>query len=258
MFTRCLVPIPITVSSAQALLTLIGVGPGDPDLLTLKAYRRLREADVIAFPVASPDAAGMAATIVAPHLDDAQRRMPLVFPMVTDPSRLQEAWTRAAARLAEEVARGRRVVFLCEGDVSLFATASYVLLALQRDHPDLTVELIPGVSSVSAAAAAGAWPLVFQREGLMIRPCPETPEAMEKLLQQAEATQTVLALLKLGARWRWIRPLLERRGLLAQSLFAERVGCTDQHVAPASRVQAGERPYFSLLLVRQGTNAVLP
>ena len=142
--------------------------------------------------------------------------------------------------------------------MSLFATGSYVLLALQRHHPKVKVQVIPGISSVAAAAAAGSWPLAFQKEGLLIRPCPETPEAMDALLELAKASGTVLALLKLGVRWHWIQPLLQARGLLDDALFAERVGWPDQRVMSAAAVQAGERPYFSLLLVRQGTSAVLP
>jgi len=237
---------------------LIGVGPGDPERLTLRAHRCLESADVVAYPVAHADATGMAATIAAPFLTANHRRLPLIFPMVKEPAALQDAWREAARCLAREVEQGHRVVFLCEGDVSLFATGSYVLLALQRHHPDVPVQVVPGISSVAAAAAAGGWPLVFQQEGLLIRPCPDTPEVMERLLDQALADQSVLALLKLGVRWQWIQPLLEARGLLEQALFAERVGWPDQRVVPASAVQAGERPYFSLLLVRQGTSAVLP
>ena len=77
-------------------------------------------------------------------------------------------------------------------------------------------------------------------------------------MDQAAAKGTVLALLKLGVRWQWMQPLLAARGLLDQALFAERVGWSDQRVMAATEVQAEERPYFSLLLVRQGTNAVLP
>ena len=237
---------------------LIGVGPGDPDLLTLRGHRCLEAADVVAYPVAHTDATGMAATIVAPFLTAAHRRLPLIFPMVKEPVALQDAWRAAARCLAREVEQGHRVVFLCEGDVSLFATASYVLLALQRHHPKVKVQVIPGISSVAAAAAAGSWPLAFQKEGLLIRPCPETPEAMDALLALAKASGTVLALLKLGVRWHWIQPLLQARGLLDDALFAERVGWPDQRVMSAAAVQAGERPYFSLLLVRQGTSAVLP
>ena len=171
---------------------LIRVGPGDPELLTLKAHRCLRAAEVVAYPVARLDATGMAAAIVEPLIQPSA--VFLVFPMVTEPEPLLDAWRAAAATLAHEVQQGRRVVFLCEGDVSLFATGSYVLLALQRHHAELAVEVIPGISSVAAAVAAGSWPLAFQKEGLLIRPCPETPEAMETLLALATASGTVLAL----------------------------------------------------------------
>jgi len=150
------------------------------------------------------------------------------------------------------------VVLLCEGDVSLFATSSYVLLALRRFHPQCPVRLIPGISAVAAAAAAGAWPLALQQEGLLIRPTPEEPALLEALLDRAAVDPVVLALLKLGQRWVWVRPLLERRGLLEGALFAQRVGWPDQVVSPATAVAAGEMPYFSLLLIRQGWPGVLP
>ena len=81
---------------------------------------------------------------------------------------------------------------------------------------------------------------------------------LEALLGQAEQRGQNLALLKLGRRWRWLRPLLEQRGLLSRSLFAEKVGWPDQVIAPAEQIQAGERPYFSLLLIRQRWPDVLP
>jgi precorrin-2/cobalt-factor-2 C20-methyltransferase len=150
------------------------------------------------------------------------------------------------------------VVLLCEGDVSLFATGSYVLLALRDHHPACAVRLVPGVTAVAAAAAAASWPLALQQEGLLMRPTPETEAALEELLSQAAAAGWVLALLKLGHRWGWVRGVLERRGLLEGSLFARRVGWADQLLAPASAVDTGEQPYFSLLLIRQGWPAVLP
>ena len=125
-------------------------------------------------------------------------------------------------------------------------------------HPDCPVRLVPGISAVAAAAAAAAWPLALQREALLIRPTPEDAAALEALLDQALAQGTVLALLKLGSRWRWVRPLLERRGLLAEALFARRVGWPDQRLCAAVAVEPGEEPYFSLLLIRQGWPEVLP
>ncbi len=236
----------------------MGVGPGDPNLLTVAAVRAIESAHTVAYPVAREGAVGMAASVAQPWIASGQRRLPLVFPMVAAAEPRRQAWHAAADRLAAEVAGGRAVVLLCEGDVSLFASSSYVLLALRQRHPGLPVRLIPGISAVAAAAAAGAWPLALQQEGLLIRPTPEQPQEREELLAQAAAGGWVLALLKLGGRWPWVRPLLERRGLLEEALFARRVGWPDQEVAPSVAVSAGEMPYFSLLLIRQGWPEVLP
>jgi precorrin-2/cobalt-factor-2 C20-methyltransferase len=173
------------------------------------------------------------------------------------------AWHAAADALAAEVAAGQEVVLLCEGDVSLFASSSYVLMALRQRHAACPLRLIPGIPSACAAAAAAssqglAWPLALQQEGLLIRPTPDGAAELEMLLDRSAQEGTVLALLKLGRRWHWVRPLLEARGLLEGSLFAQRVGWPDQSLAPASAVPAEEQPYFSLLLVRQGWPAVLP
>jgi precorrin-2/cobalt-factor-2 C20-methyltransferase len=238
-------------------LTLVGVGPGDPDLLTVAAVRAIQAAAVVAYPVARPEAEGMAARIAAPWIAPAQRRLPLVFPMVEEAAPRRSAWHQAADTLAACVAEGHAVVLLCEGDVSLFASASYVLLALRRRHPGCGVRLIPGITAVSAAAAAGAWPLALQREGLLVQPTPDHPGELEALLEAA-GSDRVLALLKLGRRWAWVRPLLERRGLLEGSLFAQRIGWPDQRLAPAASIPAAEQPYFSLLLIRQGWPEVLP
>jgi precorrin-2/cobalt-factor-2 C20-methyltransferase len=244
-------------------LTLVGVGPGDPQLLTVAAVRAIGAAAVVAYPVARLEAEGMAARIAAPWIRPEQRRLPLLFPMVAEAEPRRQAWHAAADALAAEVAAGQVVVLLCEGDASLYASASYALLAVAERHPTCPVAVIPGITAVAAAAAAASsqgwpWPLALQQDGLLIRPTPETPGELEALLGQASAAGMVLALLKLGHRWAWVRPLLEARALLAGSLFAQRVGWPDQLLAPAAAVPAEGQPYFSLLLIRQGWPDVLP
>jgi precorrin-2/cobalt-factor-2 C20-methyltransferase len=244
-------------------LTLVSVGPGDPELLTVAAVRAIQAAAVVAYPVAREGAAGMAAAIAGPWIGADQRHLPLLFPMVSEAEPRIAAWHSAADALATQVAAGAAVVLLCEGDGSLFASSSYVLLALRQRHPSCPLRLIPGVPAACAAAAAAssagiAWPLALQNEGLLICPTPEAAPELELLLDQAAASGTVLALLKLGRRWAWVRPLLDDRGLLEGALFAQRVGWPDQLVAPATAMPANEQPYFSLLLIRQGWPEVLP
>ena len=236
----------------------MGVGPGNPELLTLAAVRAIEQADVVATPVAREGSSSMAATIASHCISPKQRLLPLMFPMVSAAGPRREAWHQAADALAAEVKAGQAVVLLCEGDASLFATGSYVLLALQQRHPDCPIRVIPGITAISAAAAAAAWPLALQQDQLLVLPCPETPQALCDLLETAAEQSRVLALMKLGHRWSWVRPLLERRSLLSAALFAERVGWPDQIVRPAGDMEASERPYFSLLLVRPGWPDVLP
>ncbi len=241
----------------------MSVGPGDPELLTVAAVRAIQAAAVVAYPVAREGAAGMAAAIAGPWIGADQRHLPLLFPMVSEAEPRIAAWHSAADALATQVAAGAAVVLLCEGDGSLFASSSYVLLALRQRHPSCPLRLIPGVPAACAAAAAAssagiAWPLALQSEGLLICPTPEAAPELELLLDQAAASGTVLALLKLGRRWAWVRPLLDDRGLLEGALFAQRVGWPDQLVAPATAMPANEQPYFSLLLIRQGWPEVLP
>jgi precorrin-2/cobalt-factor-2 C20-methyltransferase len=247
----------------QPGVTLVGVGPGDPNLLTLAALQAITAAGVVAYPVAQQGGEGMAARIVEPWLGDQQKRLPLLFPMVEEGEPRRLAWHQAADALALEVDRGRVVVLLCEGDASLFASASYVLLALAERHPACPLRVVPGINAVAAAAAAAStqgrpWPLALQREALLISPTPETSAQLNRLLEQAAATDTVLALLKLGRRWSWVRPLLAERRLLATALFASRVGWPEERLALATEVPAEEQPYFSLLLIRQSWPKVLP
>ncbi len=245
-------------SSSTPCLTLVGVGPGDPSLLTLAAIHAIKNATVIAYPVTREGDAGVAATIASQWMTEKQELLPLLFPMVYEPAPRKRAWQGAGQKLATLVAKGEQVVFLCQGDASLFASSSYVLLDIKANHSECPVKIIPGITSISAAAAFGEWPLSLQNEQLLVMPTPDNAEALEEILDDSASLGRVLALIKLGNRWIWVRDLLERKKLLEASLFAQRVGFPDQLIVPANKVSAEEKPYFSLLLIRQSWPEVIP
>ena len=153
----------------------MGVGPGDPLLLTLAAVEAIRKAEVVAYPVGRPGGDSMAATIAAAWIRSDHQRLPLLFPMVEAAEPRRAAWGAAAQELQEAVRSGQQVALLCEGDASLFASCSYVLLALRQAWPDCPVSVIPGITSCSAAAAAGLWPLALQQGPTAVAPLSRHP-----------------------------------------------------------------------------------
>ncbi len=237
---------------------LVGVGPGDPSLLTVAAVEAIQKSTLIAYPVAKEGEESMAAKIASKWISDEKRRLPLLFPMVKDELQLKNAWEKAGDQLSKAVTNGEKVTFLCQGDVSLFSSASYIFLEMKARHPECLPSLIPGVNSFSAAAALGGWPLTIQRDQLLILPTPENPEELEKVLDDALCNQRVLVFLKLGHRWEWVRQILERRELLKDSLFAQKIGLYEEKVVPAINVPPTAKTYFSLLLVRFNWPNILP
>ncbi len=232
-------------------LTIVGVGPGDPSLITLAAIKAIEDATMIAYPISHKGAQSIAANIASQWITEDKKRLPLLFPMGEEAKSRNKAWKDASEELAFYVNKGEQVAFICIGDPSLFATGSYVLRHLKANSPQLAIKVIPGVTSISAAAARGLWPLCFQKEQLLIQATPETSEQFQSLLDEARKTGRVLALLKLGERWQWVKPILEKNHLLNNSLFAQRVGFADEEVLKASEIDEKLKPYFSLLIICQ-------
>tara|TARA_Y100001968_G_scaffold65455_3_gene56251 strand:- start:4912 stop:5664 length:753 start_codon:yes stop_codon:yes gene_type:complete len=245
-------------SPVTSSLTLVGVGPGDPSLLTLAAVKAIQDSTVVSFPITKEGEESLAAQIAGDWITEDKKRLPLIFPMVSEASPRKEAWKKAGHQLAIAVSTGEKVVFLCQGDVSLFSTSAYLLLELKANHPDCPLKLIPGVNSFSAAAAKGHWPLTLQQDQLLVMPAPENLETLERVLEDAALKGRVVVLLKVGKRWGWIRTLLERKNILDSSLFAQRVGFSDERVISCNDVLEEEAHYFSLVLIRQEWPKVIP
>ncbi len=239
-------------------IVLVGVGPGNPSLMTLAAIEEIKAATVVAYPSNPAGGVGMAGEIASKFIEKKKKRLLLFFPMVSNEEQRKNAWREASNKLASAVLEGERVAFLCQGDVSLFSTSSYLLLDLKDRFPTIPLNLIPGVTSISAAAAIASFPLALQDEQLLIAPTPNQPIELKSLLLESIEAKKTLVLLKIGSRWIWVKPLLEKMGLLEYAIFAQKVGWSDQEVVQASFLSEEIKPYFSLLLIRKNWPEVLP
>ena len=239
-------------------LIIAGVGPGDPSLLTLSAVSAIQDATVVSYPVSRVGGESIAAKIASKWITADKKNIPLYFPMVEDKKTLKNAWRAAADKLMKMVEKGERVIFLAQGDISHFSTGSYLSKALEKYYPECLVKLIPGITSFADAAAKSKLPLAFQEEQLLLVPVPQSSEELKVILSEAASKQRVVVLIKLGKKWTWVKPLLQELDLLESSIFAERVGFSDQQILSASCVDENTRTYFSLLLIRQSWPLKIP
>jgi len=223
----------------------LGVGPGDPELITLKAARIIREVPVVAVPIAKAGAESYALGIVSDLLRPEQTVLELLFPMLKDVSAKQVHRQAAAQAIAAELQAGRDVAFLTEGDPLLHSTFIYVLQHL----PDgLPVEIVPGVSSVTAAAAQARLPLVNANQRLAV--IPTTFERLADLRQIFQEFDTVV-LLKFHRLIDPLLDLLDELGLSQQTVLVERASHREGRVIRDARSLRGESiHYLSLLIVQ--------
>lgn len=228
-------------------LYLVGVGPGDPELLTLQAVRILGAAEVIAYPQTAGDGA-LALAIALPHLNPAALRLPIGLPMTPERAPAQDAYDVAAVALLAHLGAGRNVAWLCEGDPLFYGSAMYLLSRIAGHAP---VQVIPGITSLTAAAAAIRRPLAARNEILRVLPAPLPDEALRPELLAASAT----AIIKVGRHFDRIRALLAETGQAEGAMVVEYATTARQRLTPLSEFAHDERPYFSTILCYQGAEA---
>ncbi len=218
----------------------LGVGPGDPELLTLKALRILRACPVIAC-LAANEGESFARAIVAPHLPGGQTEITIRIAMSADPAGGQAVYDRAAEEIAGHLAAGRDVAVPCEGDPFFYGSFQYLFTRLAGRFP---VQVVPGVSSLTATAAAVPVPLTSRNDVLTVLPAPLDAA----ILRERLATTDAAAVMKLGRHFGKVRTILDELGLTSRALYVERAGLPDQRVLPLAAVEPPV-PYFSMILV---------
>jgi precorrin-2/cobalt-factor-2 C20-methyltransferase len=222
----------------------LGVGPGDPELLTLKALRLLRVAPVVAYP--APEAGeSFARRIVAEWLDPRQREIAVRFPMRPGP--IPEAiYDEAAAALASVLDQGDDVAFLCQGDPLFYGSFAGFLGRLAARYPVL---IVPGVSSLMACAAALTMPLAQRDETLTVIPATLPEDVLAHRLAETESA----AVIKLGRHFEKLCRVLARLDRLDDAMYVEHASLPSQRIALLAAIDPASVPYFAMALVRQAS-----
>ena len=221
----------------------VGVGPGDPDLITLKALKILQSAPVIAYP-APEHGDSLARRIAAPHLPEGRRE--IIFRMNLDPKSFPDRgfYDDAAAEIAEVLRGGEDVAMICEGDPFFYGSFMYLFHRLTKEF---TVEIIPGISSLMACAGASLTPLAARNEVLSVLPAPLGETELRAAITEADT----VAIIKLGRHAPKIHGILKDLELLDQAQYVEHATMDNQVVRPLRDVDPARAPYFAMILVRK-------
>ena len=235
-------------STSMGRLFGVGVGPGDPELLTLKALRIIQAAPVVCVPQSETRTDSYALGIVREYLDmDKQEILRLPFP-VDDPEGAAGVWRSGADILAQRLYRGQDVAFVTEGDPMLFSTFTYVLEAIKAEHPSIPVEIVPGVSSIMAAAASSGVPLANHGQRLAVLP---TVYGIDDL-SEAIASYDTIVLMKVNRELLQTLDHLETLGLAGKTVYVRRVTTSGEKViGDVSQLTQEDIDYFSLLIVKR-------
>ena len=217
----------------------LGVGPGDPELLTLKALRLLRAVPVVAYP-APEHGDSFARSIVGAWIEDHQREIAIRIPMRPG-SPPAEVYDAAAEQLAAELESGCDVALLCQGDPLFYGSFINLFTRLAAHW----IEIVPGVSSLTACAAAAAVPLVSRNGTLAVIPATLEEGQIAARLAACDSA----AIIKLGRHMVKVQRLLCRLGLLNGAVYVEHATLPTRRVAPLASIEPDQAPYFSMALI---------
>jgi precorrin-2/cobalt-factor-2 C20-methyltransferase len=223
----------------------VGVGPGDPELLTLKAHRLICEADVISF-IANENGESQAKNIAADTLamvSKTQHEIPVIMPMCDDRRIANKVYDKAASQIIEAIAEKKTVVFLCEGDPLFYGSFAYLLERLQ---PLTRCQVVPGISSVHAASSALQLPLTMLKESFAVVSGRHSEQTLIDTLRNHDS----VVVMKAGRSRQRIVSALSVSGRINEASYLEYIGRSGELIERDVNTLTGEAgPYFSLFVV---------
>jgi precorrin-2/cobalt-factor-2 C20-methyltransferase len=227
----------------------IGVGPGDPELLTVKAYRLMKTSPVIAYPNKRMGGKSYALEIVESYVNPLEKTMlGLVFPMTKDETILKQHWNKTVETLWEYLAQGQNVVFVTEGDPMLYSTFIHLGRSMRLQHPEVEVVSVPGISSINAAANQLGVPLADGDEVVAIVPAREDMAAMQKALE----THDCVVFLKVAKVIDQMITLLDQLQLTDKAMVCTKVTSSNERIwHNVSELRGASLNYLTLMVVRK-------
>ena len=222
----------------------MGVGPGDPELLTLKAVRVLRASPIVFTPQAAGSRDSLALTVARNYIDESKQR--LIYAEFVMGGTSDDVWTEAAERIAGYLLGGEDVAFLTQGDPLLYGSFMYVMVKVRAAHPQIPIEVVPGVTSITAAAAQARLPLVSHAERLAVLPAMYGIDDLRDVL----ARNDTVVLMKVNRKAMEAVSQLEADGELSRCVFARRATTPRERIEFSLRdVKPEETDYFSMLIL---------
>ncbi|MFP4214256.1 MAG: precorrin-2 C(20)-methyltransferase, partial [Desulfohalobiaceae bacterium] len=236
-------------STTPGTLYGIGVGPGDPELIPLKAVNILHEVDVVFSASSSKNQHSLALKIARPHLPETARILLLPFPMTMDRQKASQAWQEHTETILQELSQGHSAAFITLGDPLTYSTYGYLLRSIQETAPQTRIETIPGITSYQAAAAATNTPLVEGEENLLLLSGVQGGSGLKQLTDQVDN----VVFLKAYKNITDICDTLRDSGRLSSSVGVVRCGFQDQEVFQNVQELCRQEPrYWTLIISKPG------
>lgn len=227
----------------------IGIGPGDPELITLKGLRILQGTQVIAYPISRTGERSIALSILGKAMSLAgKEKIELLFSMSYEPEVLWSSWEEAINRIIAHLEQGKDVAFITTGDVTLYSTFVYLFEIMQGKYPHIQVRFVPGISSLSASAAAVSLPIGKADERVAILPATADRERLRKTLEDFES----VVLLKVSRVFDQVYEILKEMDLLDKATLFQRISLEQERIIyDLSPLVGSEVDYMSLLIVKR-------
>lgn len=229
----------------SGILYGVGVGPGDPELMTVKAWRLVSTAKVIAY-LAANGKDSTARDIAKPFFSGDAQELVIDMPMRVDRAPGEAAYDKGAAGVARHLREGRDVVMLCEGDPFFYGSFMYLFARLAKDF---TTVVVPGVTSITAAAAAIGRPLAARDEVLKVLPATLDADRLRDELMTAPSA----AIIKVGRHFAKVRTILGALDLVTKAVVIEKATHNDERITKVEDVTGDNLRYFSTILVYAGS-----